>query len=267
MASGYRPTYTVAPGRPIRFGKPIGGIAPAGHALPGKMVWIDTSRALAQVSEMKRQAAVAHRVILAANERLAYEAQVAESEELKRQVKAHGRPQRHAGYHSKRGGGGGLADVLRDERNRHVTAAGFTVNDERFLDTAAMYWRQLEHGYQGRRTVFRGMFADPLGRGAGGRFAQAGSMGQLSMATPGARSAYKLVQFRSGKGPVIDAIVGPRDPYRYIETTRKRMHHKWFGTRYAANVYREAFLRAGLDKMAKFTSRGATGFSSLAGHE
>lgn len=243
--------------RPIRLYKPIGSVSPSGQALPGKGFYIDTRPAVALANQMKAEAARARVAIVAANEKLANEFQVAEANELRKQVKEQGRPQRHNQKNSP------IDKALRSKQNRRVYAERFEVNVEDYLDKTVIYWRQLEHGWMGRTTIYPGLFLDPRARNSGGRFQRKGVGGAYARPDRASRSAYKLAQFAGGI-PIKSAI-GPRVAMRYIETTSERKRKEWTSTRHVPNVYRRTFQEHGLDLMAQFKSQGRTfkGFNPL----
>lgn len=242
---------------------------------------IDTTATLRKAEDYKRQAQKADFAIIRANRQLATEFQKAEAEELRKQIQSHGRPQRRSWQ------GSPLRQALESERNRQVDADGFEVNDPQFLDSTVMHWRQLEEGAQGNFQILSGLFQLPFGKtsaeldsrarfgadtqsylkgraqGAGGRFVKAGTgqsggrQSSLERPIAGSRTAVRFRQFRGRGAVTFDALVGPRDPYRYIERTTEETLGKWQGG-HVARVYRNAFSTEGLNLLAEFQFRGGS---------
>lgn len=233
-----------------------------------RIIEIDTRGALKTVNDLatalKRSAESA---ITDANEKLAIQVQRAEVRALERQVRDHGRLQRRSWPNSP------IRAALLSERNREVGPGGFQVNIEEFLDSVTPYWRQLEHGAQGRTQLLSGLFVlpygknvatrndlqrtDPSGQSARAylatrhpgftRGAAGGRNTRLDRPRPGDRSAVGFAQFTGRGAARIEALVGPRDPYRYIATAHSEILQRFTNTDFVRNTFRKEFAARGVN--------------------
>jgi hypothetical protein len=178
-----------------------------------KVPRIDTTNIRRQCERLTSDAARIDQIMLKVNTALAIELQKKEREKLRDSVREHRRPQRRPFSASP------LAQALLSDENRHVTLNGFDVNNESFLDRkATMYWRQLEVGAEGRKQQLQGLFMLQSRRGNT----------RYERPREGANNAVRFVQMR--KGPVIQALVGPRVPFRYIGDAMDDLRDKWLNT-------------------------------------
>lgn len=244
-----------------------------------RIIEINTRGALKKLQDtapgLKRSAESA---ITAGNEKLAIQVQQAEVRALERQVRDHGRLQRRSWANSP------IREALLSEQNREVGPGGFQVNIEEFLDSVTPYWRQLEHGAQGRKQELSGLFVLPYGKNAAtrndhlrtdptGQSARAylatrrpgftrgaagGGFSRLDRPRAGDRSAVRFAQF-TGRGSVkVEALIGPRDPYRYIATAHAEILQRFTNTDFVRNTFRKEFAARGVDIFTNFRHKDSS---------